>query len=43
MSISAKTNHAAELELEKLKELEFCKVHLTHIPSYEDESVLIKD
>lgn len=42
LSISAETNSMGELALKKLKELEFCDVHLTHIPSPGDESALRK-
>jgi len=37
LSISATTNHTAELAMQKLKELETCEVHLTHIPTPGDE------
>ncbi len=40
MSISATTNPAAQMALEKLKELEGCEVHLTHIPTPGDEAGL---
>ncbi|MCX7661647.1 MAG: DUF1846 domain-containing protein [Candidatus Omnitrophica bacterium] len=40
LSISSATNPTAELAMEKLKELEFCEVHLTHIPSSGDEAGL---
>ncbi|MFC1510294.1 DUF1846 domain-containing protein [Candidatus Omnitrophota bacterium] len=37
LSISAATNPAAKLALEKLKELRGCEVHMTHIPTAGDE------
>ncbi len=40
LSISTATNPTAELAMEKLNELEFCEVHLTHIPSSGDETGL---
>jgi uncharacterized protein (UPF0371 family) len=40
LSMSSATNPTAELAMEKLKELEFCEVHLTHIPSSGDETGL---
>ncbi len=40
LSISATTNPAAKLILEKLKELEGCEVHMTHIPTPGDEAGL---
>jgi uncharacterized protein (UPF0371 family) len=40
ISISAPTNPAAQLALKKLKELEGCEVHLTHIPPPGDEAGL---
>ncbi len=40
ISISATTNPAAQMALEKLKELEGCEVHLTHIPTPGDEAGL---
>ena len=40
LSISATTNPAAELALEKLKELQNCEVHMTHIPTPGDEAGL---
>jgi len=40
LSISATTNPAAELALEKLKELHNCEVHMTHIPTPGDEAGL---
>ena len=42
LSISAATNPAAQLALEKLKELRGCEVHLTHIPTPGDEAGLRK-
>ena len=40
LSISATTNPAAELALDKLKELHNCEVHMTHIPTPGDEAGL---
>ena len=40
LGISATTNSAAQLALEKLKELRGCEVHMTHIPSPGDEAGL---
>ena len=40
LAISATTNPAAELALEKLKELQNCEVHMTHIPTPGDETGL---
>ena len=40
LSISATTNPAAQLALEKLKELRGCEVHMTHIPTPGDEAGL---
>ncbi len=40
LSISSSFNPAAELALEKLKELKGCEVHLTHIPTPGDEAGL---
>lgn len=40
LSISATSNPAAELALEKIKELKGCEVHITHIPSPGDEAGL---
>jgi len=40
LSISATTNPAAQLAIEKLKELERCEVHMTHIPTPGDEAGL---
>ncbi|MDD4900227.1 MAG: DUF1846 family protein, partial [Candidatus Omnitrophica bacterium] len=37
LSISATTNHTAELAMNKLVELRDCEVHLTHIPTPGDE------
>lgn len=37
LSISAATNHTAEVAMEKLKELRNCEVHITHIPTPGDE------
>jgi uncharacterized protein (UPF0371 family) len=42
LSISALSNPAAQLALEKLKCLRGCEVHLTHIPSPGDEAGLRK-
>lgn len=38
LAISATTNPAAELALEKLKELSNCEAHITHIPTPGDEA-----
>ena len=40
LSISATSNPAAELALNKLKELEGCEMHMTHIPTPGDEAGL---
>jgi uncharacterized protein (UPF0371 family) len=40
LSIAAATNPTAQLALEKLKELEGCEVHITHIPTPGDEAGL---
>jgi len=40
LSISATTNPAAQLAMEKLTELQGCEVHITHIPTPGDASVL---
>ena len=40
LSISAATNPAAQLAMEKLKELRGCEVHMTHIPTPGDEAGL---
>lgn len=40
LSISATSNPTAKLALEKLKELEGCEVHMTHIPTPGDEAGL---
>lgn len=37
LSISATTNHTAELAMNKLVELRHCEVHMTHIPTPGDE------
>lgn len=42
LSISAATNPTAGLAMEKLKELQGCQVHLTHIPTSGDEAGLRK-
>ncbi len=42
LSISAISNPAAQMALEKLKELEGCEVHITHIPTRGDEGGLRK-
>lgn len=42
LSISATANPAAQMALQKLKELQGCEVHLTHIPSRGDEAGLRK-
>jgi len=40
LGISATTNSAAQLAIEKLKELRGCEVHITHIPTPGDEAGL---
>lgn len=40
LSISSTSNPAAELALEKLKELQECEIHMTHIPTPGDEAGL---
>ena len=40
LSVSATANPAAQLALEKLKELHGCEVHITHIPTPGDEAGL---
>ena len=40
LSISAATNPTAQLAIEKLKELQGCEVHTTHIPTPGDEAGL---
>ncbi len=40
LSISAATNPAAQLAIERLRELSGCEVHLTHIPTPGDEAGL---
>ena len=40
LSISATTNPTAQLAMEKLKELEGCEIHMTHIPTPGDEAGL---
>jgi uncharacterized protein (UPF0371 family) len=40
LSISAMTNPAAQMAIEKLKELRECEVHMTHIPTPGDEAGL---
>ncbi len=40
LSISATTNSAAQLAMEKLQDLHNCEVHMTHIPSPGDEAGL---
>jgi uncharacterized protein (UPF0371 family) len=42
LSISATANPAAQMAMEKLKELRGCEVHLTHIPTPGDEAGLRK-
>jgi len=42
LSISATTNPTAQLAMEKLKELEGCEMHTTHIPTPGDEAGLRK-
>jgi uncharacterized protein (UPF0371 family) len=40
LTVSATTNPAAQLAMEKLKELHGCEVHMTHIPTPGDEAGL---
>lgn len=40
LSVSATTNSAAQLAMEKLKDLHGCEVHMTHIPTPGDEAGL---
>lgn len=40
LSISATTNPAAQLAMEKLKEIKKCEAHMTHIPTPGDEAGL---
>ena len=40
LSISAATNPSAQMAMEKLKELQGCEVHMTHIPTPGDEAGL---
>jgi len=40
LSVSATTNSAAQLAMEKLKELHGCEVHMTHMPTPGDEAGL---
>jgi len=40
LSVSSTTNPAAQLALEKLKDLRDCEVHMTHIPTPGDEAGL---
>ena len=42
LSISAGVNPAAQLALEKLKDLHGCEVHMTHIPTPGDDAGLRK-
>jgi uncharacterized protein (UPF0371 family) len=42
LSISAATNPAAQIAMEKLKELRGCEAHMTHIPTSGDEKGLRK-
>jgi len=42
LSISATTNPAAQLAMEKLRELKGCEAHITHIPTPGDEAGLRK-
>ena len=42
LSISATTNPAAQLAVEKLRELKGCEAHITHIPTPGDEAGLRK-
>jgi len=40
LSINAATNPTVQLAMEKLKELQGCEVHMTHIPTPGDEAGL---
>jgi uncharacterized protein (UPF0371 family) len=40
LGISSITNSAAQIALEKLKDLRGCEVHMTHIPTQGDEAGL---
>ena len=40
LAVSATTNSAAQMALEKLSELKGCELHLTHIPTPGDEAGL---
>jgi uncharacterized protein (UPF0371 family) len=40
LTVSANTNPAAQLAMEKLKELRNCDAHITHIPTPGDEAGL---
>jgi uncharacterized protein (UPF0371 family) len=40
LSMSAATNHTAELAMERLKDLAGCEVHLTHVPAPGDDAGL---
>ncbi|MDD5222350.1 MAG: DUF1846 domain-containing protein [bacterium] len=40
LSISANNNPAAQMAMEKLKELQGCEIHMTHIPTPGDEAGL---
>jgi uncharacterized protein (UPF0371 family) len=42
LSISAISNPAAQMALEKMKEMEGCEVHITHIPTTGDQAGLRK-
>jgi len=42
LSISAATNHTAELALKKIPELKGCEVHMTHIATPGDEAGLMR-
>lgn len=42
LSISATTSSAAKVALEKIKELQGCEIHMTHIPTPGDEAGLRK-
>ncbi|MBE0434111.1 DUF1846 domain-containing protein, partial [candidate division WOR-3 bacterium] len=42
LSFSATTNPAAQIALEKLKELQGCEIHMTHMPTPGDEKGLRK-
>lgn len=42
LSISATVNPAAQIAIDKLKELHGCEAHITHIPTHGDQAGLRK-